>query len=97
MILYKRKLLAPVKSSQAGVSLPKSTLSLSHPRIFFAGLLMLTTAFCGLRNGMSGYSTTRGVRPSGVGVGHAIDGLDLDGIRRCLQEGIITSEELVEV
>lgn len=35
-----------------------------------------------------------GARPS---VGYAIDGLDLEGIRRSLQEGMITSEGLVEV
>lgn len=69
-------------------------LSLFHPLNFLCYLVDARPSISGLRNGMSGYPTTTGARPS---VGYAIDGLDLDGIRISLQEGIITSEELVEV
>ncbi len=73
---------------------PIKTQSLSHPRTIFAVLLGLATTFCGLRRKMAGYTSTKEARPSAV---LTVDTLDLEGISRSLEEGIFTSEALVDV
>lgn len=70
-----------------------NTQSLSYDLTLFAILVGLVTYY-GLQRKMPGYYSTKGARPSAA---VPVDTLDLEGISGGLEEGIFTSEGLVDV